>query len=52
MIWHILAIIFGALAALSTICPTWYSEVVFGVLVVIFASLALRSFREAKRKIV
>ena len=46
MIWHILAIVFGALAAISAICPAPCSDVMLGVLVVIFASLALRSFRE------
>jgi len=46
MIWHICAIVFGALAAISAVCPSLWSDVVLGVLVVIFASLALRSFRE------
>jgi hypothetical protein len=48
MVWHILAIVFGALGALSAICPAPCSDVTMGVLVVIFASLALRSFKKAK----
>ena len=50
MIWHILAIVFGALAAISAICPAPCSEVVLGILVVIFASIALRSFRKIRQK--
>ena len=50
MVWHILAIVFGALAAISAICPEPCSEIVFGVLVVIFASLALRNFRKIRQK--
>ena len=47
MVWHILTIVFGALAAISAVCPQPCSEIVLGMLVVIFASLALRSFRKA-----
>jgi len=50
MIWHILTMVFGALAALSAICPSPWSQVVLGILVIIFAGLALKSFREAKGK--
>jgi len=49
MIWHILAIVFGALVAISAICPSPWSDVVLGVLVVIFGVLALSKFREAKK---
>jgi len=48
MIWHILAIVFGALGAVSALCPAPCSKILCGVLVVIFASLALRSFRKAQ----
>ena len=46
MVWHILTIVFGVLVAISAICPSLYSDVVLGILVVIFASLALRSFKK------
>jgi len=46
MIWHILAIVFGVLVAISAVCPAPCSDIVLGVLVVVFASLALRSFRK------
>jgi len=47
MIWHILAIVFGVLTAASVPCTFPWSRLVLGLLVVIFASLALRSFRKA-----
>jgi len=50
MVWHILTIVFGALAAVSAICPSPCSEVVLGILVVIFGFLALRSFRKIRQK--
>ena len=50
MVWHILAIVFGALGALSVLCPSPCSKVLCGVLVVIFASLALRVFRKVRQK--
>lgn len=50
MIWHILTIICGALAAASAICTSWMSDVFFGVLVVIFGLLALLSFIKAQKK--
>jgi len=46
MTWHILAIVCGVLVAISAMCPSPYSDIVLGALVVIFASLALRSFRK------
>ena len=48
MIWHILTIVFGGLVAISAICPARCSDIIFGLLVVLFAFLALRSFRQAK----
>jgi len=50
MIWHYLTIICGALTIAAAVCPAWCSNVTFGILVIIFASLALRSFKKAKRK--
>ena len=50
MIWHILAIICGVLTIVAAVCPAWCSNVTFGVLVVIFASLALKKFMNAKGK--
>ncbi len=50
MVWHILAIVFGALAAGGAyFCPSPWSGVVLGVLVVVFASLALERFRKARK---
>lgn len=46
MVWHILTIVFGALAAISAICPAACSDVVLGGLVVIFGFLALRRFQQ------
>ena len=48
MVWHILAIVFGALTIAAFPCPSPCSNIVLGILVVIFASLALRSFRKMK----
>ncbi len=50
MFWHILTIVFGALAAIAAICPAWIAHVFFGVLVVIFGLLALMSFLKVKKK--
>jgi len=46
MIWHILAIVCGVLVATPAGHSTLWSNILMGVLVVIFASLALRSFRK------
>jgi len=45
MIWHILTIICGVLVATPAVHSTLWSNILMGVLVVIFASLALRSYR-------
>jgi len=50
MIWHVLTIVVGVLIAASGICPSWLSDLVFGVLVIILASLALWSFTKVRRK--
>ncbi len=46
MVWHISAIVCGILVAIPAGHSTVWSDIVLGVLVVIFASLALRSFRK------
>ena len=48
MIWHILTIVFGALAAISAICPAPCSDYTLGGLVVISGLLALRSYMQAR----
>ena len=50
MIWHVLTIVFGALTVLSGICPAPCSDVMLGILVVIFGVFALDSFRKQQRK--
>ena len=46
MIWHILVIVLGALMAISAVCPSWGPHVLFGVLVIVFGTLALMRFRK------
>lgn len=49
MAWHICAIVCGVLIAIPASAPAPYVDIVMGVLVVIFASLALRAFRKARK---
>lgn len=49
MIWHILTVVCGALAAVAAIWPYWISNIALGGLVVVFGFLALRSFRGGKK---
>ena len=46
MVWYILAIICGILVAIPAGHSTVWSNIVLGVLVVIFVSLALIKFRK------
>jgi hypothetical protein len=51
MIWHILVIICGVLVVIAGLCPSGWSDVVFGVLVVLFGALALGKYaKERSRK--
>ena len=48
MVWYICTIVCGVLIAIPANAPAPYSNVVLGILVIIFASLALRSFRKVR----
>ena len=49
MVWHILTIITGVAVILAYRCPSPCSDITLGALVALFSSLALISFKKAKR---
>jgi hypothetical protein len=51
MIWHILVIICGVVVVIAGLCPSGWSDVVFGMLVVLFGAFALGKYaKERSRK--